>query len=115
SSHTADRHHCQSSTHFRRASGFATSTQVPRYARDDEGRRQSAYAGNPAARIPKPIALFTGERTIVASTMAQQASTKTAVVSGWPGVRNSAGGRRLRKMNSASPVRQKKMKSVETT
>ena len=62
-----------------------------------------------------PIALLTGFLTIVATTTVQQASTKTAVVTGWPGVRNAAGGRRRRKMNSANPVRPKKMKSVETT
>ena len=49
-------------------------------------------------------------------TTAQHAIVKTAVVSGWPGVRNaSAGSPRWRKMNNAAPVNPKKMKSVATT
>jgi len=51
--------------------------------------------------MAKPMALLTGDLISVAATMAQQARTKRAVVSGCPGVRNSPGGWRRRKTNSA--------------
>src|SRR5258708_6567804 len=77
--------------------------------------RHHAYAGNPAARIAKPIRLLTGDFTIVAMTTIQHEAVKIAVVTGCPGVRNPAAGWRRRKMNSARPVSPKKTKSVETT
>ena len=54
------------------------------------------YAGNPAARIAKPISLFAGDFAIVAMTTIQHEIVKIAVVTGWPGVRNPAGGWRRR-------------------